>query len=246
MSADQSELIRPDSVEAVQEVFRDGKQVLPFGGGTKPVLSSARAGYAQLDMSALNGIMEYEPDEMTFTALTGTPVSEIMRTLAKHGQYLPFDPPLARGGATLGGTVAAGISGPGRYQFGGVRDFILGVRYIDSRGQEVRAGGKVVKNAAGFDIPKLMIGSRGVLGVLIDLSFKVFPRPPAYVSYSLQFEDLEGVLDAMGRASDVKLSLSALDIKFVRPGLQTLGSTWRHGRHAALSPGSSSGCLGGQ
>ena len=128
-----------------------------------------------LDLSRLSGVLEYEPGEFTFTALAGTPLASVDSLLAEHGQYLPFDPPLAERGATLGGTVAAGLSGPGRYRYGGVRDFILGVRFVDGAGALVRGGGKVVKNAAGFDLPKLMVGSLGQLGVLVELTLQSLP-----------------------------------------------------------------------
>ncbi len=103
-------------------------------------------------------------DDRTPRRVEGVEVStgllDVMLLLEQHGQYLPFDPLLAERGATLGGTVAAGVSGPGRYRYGGVRDFLLGVRFVDSEGQVVRGGGKVVKNAAGFDFPKLIHHNR--------------------------------------------------------------------------------------
>ena len=114
--------------------------------------------------------------EFTFTALAGTPVREIAAALAERGQYLPFDPMLREAGATLGGTVAAGLSGPGRFRYGGLRDFILGVRFVDGEGRLLRLGGKVVKNAAGFDLPKFFVGSLGRFGVLAEMTFKVFPK----------------------------------------------------------------------
>src|SRR5690606_27154197 len=135
------------------------------GGGTKTALSRPADGAALLATSGLSGILEYEPGEFTFTARAGTPLSEIERALAENGQYLPFDPPLVKHGAPLGGTIAAGLSGSGRQRCGGVRDFLIGVRFVDGQGQLVRGGGKVVKNAAGFDLPKLLIGSVGRLGV---------------------------------------------------------------------------------
>src|SRR5436190_11409249 len=117
-------------------------------------------------MRHLSGMMEYDPAEFTFTALAGTPLAVVQKELAGNGQYLPFDPPLAAQGATLGGTVAAGLSGPGRLRYGGVRDFIVGVQWVDGSGTVIRGGGKVVKNAAGFDFPKLFTGSLGRLGIL--------------------------------------------------------------------------------
>jgi glycolate oxidase FAD binding subunit len=204
---------RPTKLKELCIAVREGARVLPRGGGTKPALSGNRADVAVLDMRGLSGILEYEPGEFTFTALAGTPVAGVARVLAEHGQYLPFDPPLAAHGATLGGTVAAGLSGPGRHRYGGVRDFILGVRYVDAEGQVIRAGGKVVKNAAGFDIPKLMTGSLGSLGVLAELSFKVFPRPPATVTVRLECETMEDALAAMGRLTAAPVELDALDLK---------------------------------
>ncbi|MFN9911536.1 MAG: FAD-binding protein, partial [Pirellulaceae bacterium] len=101
------------------------------------------------------GILEYDPSEFTITARAGTPLSELVDALAEQGQYFPFDPPLVAQGATLGGLVSSGISGSSRLRFGGIRDFVLGVRWVDGTGAIAVAGGKVVKNAAGFDIPKL-------------------------------------------------------------------------------------------
>src|SRR5690606_25923261 len=106
-------------------------------------LSGAADGATLLDVGGLRGIVDYDPAELTFTARPGTPLAQIAAALAEHGQYLPFDPPLVEAGATLGGTVAAGVSGPGAYRYGGVRDFVLGVRFIDGTGQLRRAGGRV-------------------------------------------------------------------------------------------------------
>jgi glycolate oxidase FAD binding subunit len=108
--------------------------------------------------------------------------------------------------------VAAGLSGPGRYRFGGVRDFILGVRYVDGEGEVVRGGGKVVKNAAGFDLPKLMVGSLGQLGALAALSFKVFPRPEAYLTLSRTWPSLDLALQALLKLCAAPVDLDALDL----------------------------------
>jgi glycolate oxidase FAD binding subunit len=210
-------ILKPADIQAVREIMHEGRRVLPRGGGSKPSLSgprlAGRLGLAELDMTALAGMLEYEPGELTFTALAGTRLLDILPLLASNGQYLPFDPLLVEHGATLGGTVAAGASGSGRYHFGGVRDFLLGVRYINSDGQVVRGGGKVVKNAAGFDLPKLMVGSMGSLGVLVDLTFKVFPRPEAYVTLRLECANLQEALEALTRAASARLDLDALDLE---------------------------------
>src|SRR5687767_7639171 len=136
-------IVSPDSLAAVCAAVRGHRCLLPSGGGTKPALSRAPEGVVRLDMRGLSGIVEYEPDEFAFTALAGTPLAVVQAELANNGQYLPFDRPLATEGATLGGTVAAGLSGPGRLRYGGVRDFIVGVQWVDGRGELIRGGGKV-------------------------------------------------------------------------------------------------------
>jgi glycolate oxidase FAD binding subunit len=191
--------------------------VLPRGGGTKPALSTADEVTTVLELSAVSGLVDYDPAEFTFTARAGTRVADISRLVEEHGQYLPFDPPLVEQGATLGGTVAAGVSGPGRYRYGGVRDFILSVLYVDSEGHLVRGGAKVVKNAAGFDLPKLMTGSLGSLGVLVEVTFKVFPKPQACVTLQLPCPGLKDALEALYRVQASPLDLIALEIEPASP-----------------------------
>src|SRR5206468_1605473 len=140
-------LIVPASIDELAEIVSSCPRLLAIGAGTKPRLSEVDV--TKVSMSRMRGIVEYEPTEFTFTALAGTLLQELESTLASRGQYLPFDPLLTEAGATLGGTVAAGLSGPGRIRFGGLRDFILGVRFVDGDGRLLRMGGKVVKNAAG-------------------------------------------------------------------------------------------------
>jgi glycolate oxidase FAD binding subunit len=182
------------------------------GGGTKTALCAPAGDATELDLTGLSGVLEYEPGEFTFTALAGTRIATVVSLLAEHGQYLPFDPPFVERGATLGGTVAAGLSGSGRYRFGGVRDFILGVRFIDGKGELVRGGGKVVKNAAGFDLPKLMVGSLGQYGVLAEFSFKVFPRPEAYLSLRATFPNVATALSPMQSVYTAPVDVDALDL----------------------------------
>jgi glycolate oxidase FAD binding subunit len=163
-------------------------------------------------MTALSGILEYDPGEYTFTALAGTKVSEVRDLLGQNGQYLPFDPVLVDAGATLGGTVASGLSGPGRVRYGGVRDFILGVQFIDGRGNVIRGGGKVVKNAAGFDFPKLMVGSLGRLGVMTELSFKVFPKPKAFQTARFELPTFQRALEVVVQLSRSNFDLEGLEL----------------------------------
>lgn len=203
-----------DNVEAVQHAVRSGPCVLPVGGQTKPALSRpASDDVVRIDVSGLRGIVDYDPAELTLTALAGTPVAELDAALAEHGQYLPFDPPLAQAGATLGGAVAAGTSGPNAYRHGGVRDFVVGVRLVDGTGRLVSGGGRVVKNAAGFDLPKLVVGSAGRLGVLVQLTLKVFPRPRATTTLAFALESTEAALELVGALGRGVLDLDALDLE---------------------------------
>jgi glycolate oxidase len=206
-------VVRPRTIDEVQELVRSFPRIALRGGGTKPGLSGPVEGATTLEMDGLSGIVAYEPDEFVFTALAGTRLAEIAALLAEHGQYLPFDPPLVDAGATLGGATAAGLSGPRRYRYGGLRDFIIGVRFVDGRGDLVRGGGKVVKNAAGFDLPKLLVGSLGRLGALVELSFKVFPQPPALATLRVDFPSLAAAVEAMTGLTAKPLDIEAIDLE---------------------------------
>ncbi len=199
----------PTTIAEIQETVRASDRVRLRGGGSKSALSAN----ATLSIAALRGILQYEPGEYTFTALAGTPLAEIIAALDENRQFLPFDPPLIERQATLGGTVAAGLSGPGRFRYGGVRDFLLGVRVVTGEGRVVTGGGKVVKNAAGFDIPKLMVGSLGRWGVLVELTFKVFPRPEASCTLSVQTADRSSSVEQLTRLATSPLELSCLEFE---------------------------------
>ena len=205
--------LRPESFREVRQAVADHARIRPRGGGTKPALSRPPGGVASLDLSGLSGIVEYEPEEYTFTALAGTPVAEVQERLAREGQYLPFDPVLARAGATLGGTVAAGTGGSGRYRYGGIRDFLLGIRFVSGRAELVRGGSRVVKNAAGFDLPKLMVGSLGRLGVLVEMTFKVFPLAQRWLTLEASLPGLPEALEAIRRLRAAPLDLAAVDLE---------------------------------
>ncbi len=182
------------------------------GGGTKTALHDAdERDVTSVSMSGFRGMLEYEPTEFTFTAQAGTPLAEIAAALAEQGQYLPFDPPLASAGATLGGSVAAGLSGSGRFAYGGLRDFLIGVRLVNGLGDVVYGGGKVVKNAAGFDIPKLNVGALGQFGVLVELTFKVFPLPKKFYTLKADFTSPAAALLGMARLARAPLDLKSLD-----------------------------------
>ena len=203
---------KPESPQQLLEIVRDSDgPVLPVGARTKPALSAANADL--IDMTGLSGILEYQPSEFTFTALAGTPLAEINAELEKNGQYLTFDPPLIEAGATLGGTLAAGLSGPGAYRFGSIRDFVLGIEFIDGAAKDLlRAGGKVVKNAAGWDLPKFFAGSYGRFGVLTELTFKVFPCPPASATISWPVDSIEAGVKLAQELSLGPWDLDALEL----------------------------------
>jgi glycolate oxidase FAD binding subunit len=205
--------LKASNLTEIQKIVQAHSSILPRGGGSKSALSTPSGDSVCLDLSELSGIIEYEPGEYTFTAYAGTPVQTVADELAKHAQYMPFDPIFAQRGATLGGTVAANSSGSGRYRYGGVRDFILGVHFVDGRAQLVRSGGKVVKNSAGFDLSKFMVGSLGRYGILVQLSFKVFPQPQRYMTLVTTFSDINSALQAVLKLASSPLELDALDIE---------------------------------
>ncbi len=191
---------------------RDQVQVLRVrGGGSKDHLGDARHGQV-LDTTACQGVVVYEPGELVITARAGTPLAEVEALLASRGQYLAFEPPRWGGSgpsqATIGGVVASGFSGPGRASRGAVRDHVLGVRMLNGRAQLLRFGGSVMKNVAGFDLSRLMTGSMGTLGVLVDVTLKVLPQPPA--SSTLRFEmPQERAIELVNRWAGQPLPLDA-------------------------------------
>ncbi|MFL5846400.1 MAG: FAD-binding protein [Solirubrobacteraceae bacterium] len=202
-----------DEVQAAIRELPPGRRILPVAGATKPALSSTdRDDVDILDVSALRGIAEYDPAELTLTAGAATPVAEIAEALGEHGQYLPFDPPLNGAGATLGGVIAAGASGANAFRHGGVRDFVIGVRFVDGAGHLVTGGGKVVKNAAGFDLAKLMVGSIGRLGVMVQVSLKVFPRPRATATLELALGTAAEAIRTATLLAGSPIDLEALDV----------------------------------
>ncbi len=146
------------------------------GRGSKTFLAPNAIG-DMLTVADHCGIVDYRPDELVLTARSGTPLTEIRRLLASQQQMMAFDPPTFAGDGTLGGAVAAGLSGPGRPWYGALRDAVLGVKLINGRGERLTFGGQVMKNVAGYDASRLMVGAFGTLGVLLDVSVKVMPCP---------------------------------------------------------------------
>ena len=151
------------------------------GGGTKSWYGNANS-YNKLDTRTYAGILEYQPEELVITACAGTPLKEIEAALANKNQILAFEPPHFGESATFGGAIAAGLAGPGRISAGNLRDFVLGARILDGKGQDLSFGGKVMKNVAGYDVSRLLPGSMGTLSLLLEASVKVLPRPAATTS----------------------------------------------------------------
>ena len=147
------------------------------GGGTKDFLGQSLQGEV-LDTTAYAGILSYEPSELVITVRAGTSLAEVEAALAEKGQCFAFEPPHFGSGATIGGMVAAGLSGPARASVGAVRDFVLGARVINGKGEHLTFGGQVMKNVAGYDVSRLLAGSWGQLGLITEVSLKVLPVAP--------------------------------------------------------------------
>ncbi len=181
-----------DQIDAWREQVRAaaaaGGHLAIRGGGTKAFYGRAEAG-VPLDTRAWRGIVNYEPSELVVTVRAGTPLAELEALLAAHGQMLAFEPPRFAPGGTVGGCVAAGLAGPRRAAVGGVRDFVLGARLIDGRGELLRFGGEVMKNVAGYDVSRALAGSLGTLGLIVEVSLKVLPRPPAEASLRFALDE---------------------------------------------------------
>jgi glycolate oxidase FAD binding subunit len=197
------EVLAPTTREEVAQTIlhaRDeGWGLVAFGGGTRIETGSppARLDFV-LSTQRLGRVVDYQPDDMTVTVEPGLTLGALEKLLAARGQFLPLDPPLPER-ATVGGTVAAAVSGPWRAGYGTPRDWLIGCRVVGADGKEVRGGGQVVKNVAGYDLPKLYTGSYGTLGVLTELTFKVMPKPPhaGYCRVELSHaDDVESFLAA--------------------------------------------------
>lgn len=178
--------------ETVRAASESRTPLLIRAGGTKDFYGNESSGNL-LDPRSVTGIVDYEPTELVITARAGTPLAELEQLLTENGQQLAFEPPHFGANATVGGCIAAGLAGPRRVSFGptygGVRDFVLGAKLVDGRGQLLSFGGTVMKNVAGYDVSRVLAGSMGTLGVIAEVSIKVLPRPMSH--HTLCFEMTE-------------------------------------------------------
>lgn len=212
-------IVAPASVAALQHAVATSMPgpIRIVGAATKAT-GAMPGDTTVIDMRQLTGITSYNPAECVLTALAGTPVVTIDAALAAHQQYLPFDPTHLRAGGTIGGTVASGLSGSGRYRYGGVRDFIIGARVVDGHGRLIASGGQVVKNAAGFLTHHALVGSAGRLGAIAEVTVKVFPRPEARATLRAPCASIDGAFAAHERLRAAAMDLEALDLE-VAPDL---------------------------
>ncbi|WLI10446.1 MULTISPECIES: glycolate oxidase subunit GlcE [Pseudomonas] len=200
-----------DASEALLEQVKQAREnATPLriqGGNTKAFLGREVAGEI-LDTRAHRGIVSYDPTELVISVRAGTPLSELFAALDAKGQMLPCEPPSFGEDATVGGMIAAGLSGPRRPWSGSVRDFVLGTRVISGLGTHLRFGGEVMKNVAGYDLSRLMVGSYGCLGVLTEVSLKVLPKPRQCLSISLDI-DCDRALANLAQWGQQPLPISA-------------------------------------
>ncbi len=216
--------LKPTCVEGVVQAVRGSSGLYPSGGRTKNALVCME-GYESLDLTDLSGVTDYDPAEYVLTAKAGTLVEEAQEMLLEKGQYFPFDPPFSEAGSTLGGMVACGLNGPGAIRYGGLRDFLIGVSFVDGAGNFLKGGGKVVKNAAGFDLPKFLIGSLGRFAVLVELSFKVFPRPRVFQSLRIESKNLSSGIEKMLKIAGTGWEPDALELMSDGTIILRLGGT---------------------
>ena len=193
--------------DQILNAAKNNTQISIEGGGTKSWYGNPN-GFAKLDTRAYSGILEYQPEELVITARAGTPLKEIEAALKEKNQTLAFEPPHFGEQATFGGAIAAGLAGPGRISVGNFRDFVLGARILDGKGQDLSFGGQVMKNVAGYDVSRLLPGSMGTLSLLLEASVKVLPKPAATATLRCQISQ-EKALRILNEWAGQPLPLSA-------------------------------------
>jgi len=194
-------------IDEFKKRIHAGRALCIRGAGSKDWYGNALKGEV-LDTRSHAGIVAYEPTELFVTAQCGTPVAEIETALAVQGQCLPFEPPRFAAGSTVGGVVAAGLSGPRRASAGSLRDYVLGVKILDGAARELTFGGQVMKNVAGYDVSRLIAGSLGTLGLITEVTLKVLPVPVAAATLRFEMDQTEA-LDKLNRWAGQPLPIVA-------------------------------------
>ncbi|MCI0380686.1 MAG: FAD-binding oxidoreductase [Gemmataceae bacterium] len=225
-------MVRPTTVlelgHLVEQTARSGRAIYPIGGRTLLALGNtpSKAGQA-VDLRALDKVIDYPARDMTITVQAGITIARLQEILAGENQRLPIDVPVAQE-ATLGGTLAANVSGARRLGYGTLRDYVIGLSAINDEGQEFKSGGRVVKNVAGYDICKLMVGSLGTLGVITQVTLKLRPLPEeqALVRFRCNAEKLGDCLDRLHQSRTRPVCLEV----FNRAGAATLARSVSKGR----------------
>lgn len=183
------------------------------GGGTKQFYGNpmpTNANIARIDMAGISGIVTYEPSELVITAMAGTPLADIEAVLAEKGQMLAFDPPRFGPTSTIGGVVASGLSGPLSFGYGPLRHYVLGAHLLDAQGRILKFGGEVMKNVAGYDVSRLLTGSLGMFGVIVQVSVKVLPVPMRDVTVVLELSEKQALERCAGlRAKAMPIKAAA-------------------------------------
>jgi len=203
MNADISQQLQ----QQVQRAFERATALHIVGGDSKAFYGRPVSAET-LDLAGHRGVLNYEPTELVITARAGTPLHEIEKLLDANGQMLPFEPPAFGDKATIGGTIACNLSGPRRAYAGAARDFLLGCKLINGRGEILSFGGEVMKNVAGYDVSRLMAGAMGTLGVLLEVSLKVLPKAETEITQRFDCSPMEA-LDKMHAWSQTPLPVSA-------------------------------------
>lgn len=210
--------VRPQSPEELAALLAEagaaGQRLRLAGSGSRPGLSPAADGRTPLELTGIGGRIDHDPAELLLTAPAATPLAQVNALLAAAGQCLAFEPPdpapiWGCGHGTLGGAVASGLSGPRRLVAGAARDHVLGLAGVTGRGEMFRAGGKVLKNVTGFDLPRLLTGSLGRLAALTEITVKVLPLPPGQATLSVPAGSPGDAVALMTRALQVDGGITA-------------------------------------
>jgi len=195
--------------DQIKQAHDENSSVFIRGGASKAFLMDAQASSEILDLSDYCGIISYEPSELVITLRAGTLVKSVVSMLSSRNQCFPFEPPILSEASTVGGMVASGFSGPSRPFTGSLRDAVLGVKMLNGKGEVLKFGGEVIKNVAGYDISRLMAGSFGTLGAILEVSIKVIPKPKAQATVVLKANS-QNLLSQMHKLRQTQPNINGL------------------------------------